>query len=177
MRMCPLIILLTCGLAAGCKSNSGSAAAEAAADSADRGLAGCVGHVEAAETLTQGLLPAAAGETRPTLMAISGQHSNALADARVASQSISGMRTMLQDLADKIDSVNKQLGTLEGRWYVTLGRMVERIIFWAGVLWLIGTLGSVAFGILLPGSGIAGSLIHALPLGNVAVWILKLCGR
>ncbi len=113
---------------------------------ATSGVAGIVAHTESADRHVHNAAPHSSSEGKMLLKAASDEHKEVLADASEVKTALSEATGQVTSLEQRITNEQERYAHLEGRWYVTWGRRIERALWVIGIGWLVCGIASVVFG-------------------------------
>lgn len=142
--------------------------------SASDGLAGVVAHTESAERHVQNAIPHADATGKVQLSAASDEHKAAMDSAGETKAALLAVQQQADSLRQQVADGQASYQKLDGKWYVTWGRRIEKALWTIGIAWLVLGVGSVVLGLGNPlGWGVkAGKeIVRAIPGMNPFAWV------
>lgn len=163
---CLCLVLLSCALEHAMMPDPSPAVGE--------GLAGIVAHTESATRHVEQAKPHADATGKLHLAAAQDEHAEVLADVGEAKAALVATQAHIGQLRVELEASKDAYGTLEGRWYVTWGRRIERALWTIGLLWLALGIAAMVLGLGNPLSWswrIGKEITRLVPAMNPFSWI------
>ncbi len=141
---------------------------------ASDGVAGIVAHTESAQRHVTSAIPHADSTGRIHLRSASDEHREVLNQIQEVRSALAMTQHQIAVLSGSLKQSEANLQRLDGRWYVTWGRWIERALWIIGIGWLVLGVMSVLLGLGNPVSwsvSLGKEIVRLVPAMNLFAWL------